>query len=241
MVKDGLVIEINDARRPLPDLIIHKGVVKEGSLTVGDEVVLSVDGGTRGMTAANHTATHLLHSALREALGDHVKQAGSLVGSHRLRFDFTHFSPLTEEEIIRVEDFVNGKIRRNIGVGTQEMETREAVEGGAIALFGEKYGDKARVVSIGDFSKELCGGTHTSRTGDVGLFKIISETGIAAGVRRIEGLTGSDAIRYIREEEEELKQVASMVKAPAGETASKVQKLLDHQRKLERELESLSP
>jgi alanyl-tRNA synthetase len=239
MIKDGLIIEVNDARRPLPDLIVHKGLVKEGTLTVGDEVVLSVDGGNRGRTAANHTATHVLHSALKEALGDHVKQAGSLVGPHRLRFDFTHFSPLTEEEIIRVEDFVNGKIRQNIGIGTQEMETREAIEGGATALFGEKYADKARVVSIGDFSKELCGGTHTSRTGDVGLFKITSETGIAAGVRRIEALTGEDAIQYIRQEEEELKRVASMVKAPAGEAASKVEKLLDHQRRLERELESL--
>ena len=239
MVRDGLVIEINDARRPLPDVIVHRGLVKEGTLRVGDEVVLCVDEGTRGRTAANHTATHLLHSALRETSGDHVKQAGSLVGPHRLRFDFTHFSPLTEEEIIRVEDFVNRRIQQNIGVDIQEMETREAIQGGAIALFGEKYGDKARVVSIADFSKELCGGTHTSRTGDVGLFKIISETGVAAGVRRVEALTGEDAIRYIRQEEEELDRVASMVKAPSGEVASKVQKLLDHQRKLEREVVSL--
>jgi len=239
MVRDGLVIEINDARRPLPDVIVHRGLVKEGTLRVGDEVVLCVDEGTRGRTAANHTATHLLHSALRETSGDHVKQAGSLVGPHRLRFDFTHFSPLTEEEIIRVEDFVNRRIQQNIGVDIQEMETREAIQGGAIALFGEKYGDKARVVSIADFSKELCGGTHTSRTGDVGLFKIISETGVAAGVRRVEALTGEDAIRYIRQEEEELDRVASMVKVPSGEVASKVQKLLDHQRKLEREVVSL--
>jgi alanyl-tRNA synthetase len=214
-------------------------LVKEGTLTVGDEVVLTVDEGMRGRTAANHTATHLLHSALREVLGDHVKQAGSLVEPHRLRFDFTHFSPLTEEELAQVEEFVNGKIRQNIGVDVQEMETREAVQGGAVALFGEKYGDKARVVSIADFSKELCGGTHTSRTGDVGLFKIVSETGVAAGVRRVEALTGEDAVRHVQQEEAELKRVASMVKAPSGEVASKVGKLLDHQRRLEREIESL--
>jgi alanyl-tRNA synthetase len=239
MVKDGLVIEINDARRPLPDLIVHRGLIKEGTLKLGDEVILSVDEGSRGRTAANHTATHLLHSALREILGDHVKQAGSLVEPHRLRFDFTHFSPLTEEELVRVEDLVNRRIRQNIGVDIQETETREAVQGGAIALFGEKYGDKARVVSIADFSKELCGGTHTPRTGDVGLFKIISETGVAAGVRRVEALTGEDAIRFVRGEEEELNRVASMVKVPSREAASKVQKLLDHQRRLEREIESL--
>ncbi len=239
MVRNSLVIEINDARSPLPGLIVHRGLVKEGTLRVGDEVLLSVDEGRRRKTALNHTATHLLHSALRETLGDHVKQAGSLVEPSRLRFDFTHFSPLTEEELVRVEDSVNQRVRQNIGVDIKEMETREAIQGGATALFGEKYGDEVRVVSIADFSKELCGGTHTSRTGDVGLFKIVSETGVAAGVRRLEALTGEDAIHYIRKGEEELKRVASMVKAPSGEAAAKVQKLLDQQRKLEREIESL--
>ena len=239
MVRDGLFVEINDARSPLPGLVVHRGLVKEGTFRIGDEVLLSVDEETRRRTALNHTATHLLHSALRETLGDHVKQAGSLVEPHRLRFDFTHFSPVTEEELVRVEDVVNQRIRQNIGVDIKEEETREAIQGGATALFGEKYGDKARVVSIADFSKELCGGTHTSRTGDVGLFKIVSETGVAAGVRRIEALTGEDAIRYMRQEEEVLKRVASMVKAPSREVASKVQKLLDHQRKLEGEIESL--
>ncbi|UCD72219.1 MAG: alanine--tRNA ligase [Syntrophobacterales bacterium] len=239
MVKESLVIEINDVRRPMSSLILHRGLVKEGILRVGDEVVLSIDEETRARIALNHTATHLLHSALREILGDHVKQAGSLVEPRRLRFDFTHFSPLAEGELVRVEDFVNGRIRQNIGVDVQEMETREAIQEGATALFGEKYGDKARVVSISDFSKELCGGTHTSRTGDVGLFKIIAETGVAAGVRRIEALTGEDAVHYVRQQEEELKRVTSIVKAPSGEVASKVKKLLDHQRKLEREIESL--
>jgi alanyl-tRNA synthetase len=239
IVRDGLLIEVTDARRPLPSLIVHKGLVQEGTLRVGDEVLLSVDEGARVRVALNHTATHLLHSALREILGDHVKQAGSLVEPHRFRFDFTHFSPLTEDELVRVEDLVNRRIRQNIGVDIEEVETQEAIKGGAIALFGEKYSDKARVVSISDFSKELCGGTHTSRTGDVGLFKIVSETGIAAGVRRIEALTGEDAIHYIRQEEEELKRVASMVKAPSQEVTAKVQKLLDQQKKLERELESL--
>jgi alanyl-tRNA synthetase len=239
ILAEGLRVEVADTRRPLPGLIVHKGTVKEGTLKVGEQVVLSVEEGARLRTALNHTATHLLHSALRETLGDHVKQAGSLVDSHRLRFDFTHFSPLTEEELVRVEDLVNERIRQNIGVDVQEMETREAVQEGAIALFGEKYGDRARVISISDFSKELCGGTHTSRTGDVGLFKIVSETGIAAGVRRIEALTGEDAIRYVRRQEEELKRVSSMVKASLGEAASKVQKLLENQRRLEREIDSL--
>ncbi|MFB0505150.1 MAG: alanine--tRNA ligase [Thermodesulfobacteriota bacterium] len=239
IVRDGLLIEVTDARRPLPSLIVHKGLVQEGTLRVGDEVLLSVDEGARVRVALNHTATHLLHSALREILGDHVKQAGSLVEPHRFRFDFTHFSPLTEDELVRAEDLVNRRIRQNMGVDIEEVETQEAIKGGAIALFGEKYSDKARVVSISDFSKELCGGTHTSRTGDVGLFKIVSETGIAAGVRRIEALTGEDAIHYIRQEEEELKRVASMVKAPSQEVTAKVQKLLDQQKKLERELESL--
>ena len=239
IVRDGLLIEVTDARRPLPSLIVHKGLVQEGTLRVGDEVLLSVDEGARVRVALNHTATHLLHSALREILGDHVKQAGSLVEPHRFRFDFTHFSPLTEDELVRVEDLVNRRIRQNMGVDIEEVETQEAIKGGAIALFGEKYSDKARVVSISDFSKELCGGTHTSRTGDVGLFKIVSETGIAAGVRRIEALTGEDAIHYIRQEEEELKRVASMVKAPSQEVTAKVQKLLDQQKKLERELELL--
>jgi alanyl-tRNA synthetase len=239
IMREGLIIEINDVRRPLPDVIVHRGLVKEGTLKVGDEVVLSVDEGMRRKTAANHTATHLLHSALRETLGDHVKQAGSLVEPHRLRFDFTHFSPLTEQEVVRVEDVVNRRIRQNIGVDIEEMETREAIHGGATALFGEKYGDRARVVSIAEFSKELCGGIHTSRTGNVGLLKIISETGVAAGVRRIEALTGEDAIHFVRQEEEELRRVASMVKASSRVVVLKVQKLLDHQRNLEREIESL--
>jgi alanyl-tRNA synthetase len=239
IVRDDLVIEVTEARRPLPGLIVHKGLVKEGTLRIGDEVLLSVDEGARVGTALNHTATHLLHSSLREILGDHVKQAGSLVEPHRLRFDFTHFSPLAEDELVRVEDLVNQRIRQNRGLDVKDMETQEAIKGGAIALFGEKYGDKARVVSISDFSKELCGGTHTSRTGDIGLFKIVSETGIAAGVRRIEALTGENAIHYIRQMEEEMKRVASMVKVPSEEVATKVQKLLDQQKRLERELESL--
>jgi alanyl-tRNA synthetase len=239
ILAEGLMVEVTDTRRPFPGLIVHKGSVREGTLKVGDQVMLSVEEGTRVNTALNHTATHLLHSALREVLGDHVKQAGSLVEPHRLRFDFTHFSPLSEEELIRVEDLVNQRIRQNIGVDVQEMETQEAIQEGATALFGEKYGDSARVISISDFSKELCGGTHTSRTGDVGLFKIVSETGIAAGVRRIDAITGEDAVRYFRGQEEELRRISSMLKASSGEAASKVQKLLDQQKQLEREIESL--
>ncbi len=236
---DGLEIEISDTIRPIPQLIIHVGQVKHGAVKVGKRVLLSVNRKVREAIVLNHTGTHLLHAALREVLGDHVKQAGSLVAPHRLRFDFTHFSALTKEELNRVEDYTNQRIRENTPLQTEIMATEEAKKTGAMALFGEKYGDKARVVTIADFSKELCGGTHSERTGDVGLLKIVSETGIAAGVRRIEALTGVDAIHYVRKQEETLQRVAAMVKSSPQEVEEKLERIMAQVKKLEREIESL--
>ncbi len=236
---DGLHIEVLNTLRPAPQLIIHLGRVKKGTVETGKSVILCVNAQDRGATVSNHTGTHLLHSALREVLGDHVKQAGSLVAPHRLRFDFTHFSAMTREELDRVEDLVNQRIRENVPLDTAIMDTDEAKRTGATALFGEKYGEKARVVTIGDFSRELCGGTHSNRTGDVGLFKIVSETGIAAGVRRIEALTGSGAVEYVRKHERVLQKVAAAVKGSPEDVDEKVEKLITQIKKLEREIESL--
>ena len=195
---NGNTIEVEDALKPLPSIIVHKGVVKTGAFRVGDRVELEVRRRRRRSIMANHSATHLLQWALREVLGDHVKQSGSLVEPQRLRFDFTHFSPITREELDSVEELVNQIIQENLPVTAKVMSIEEATSAGAIALFGEKYGNTVRMISIGDISKELCGGTHTCRTGDIGLFKITSEGGIAAGVRRIEAVTRGGALDYVR-------------------------------------------
>jgi alanyl-tRNA synthetase len=200
--------------------------------------VLQVEGERRGAIALNHTGTHILQAVLREVLGDHVHQAGSLVSPERLRFDFTHFASMEREELERVEALVNQKIWENLKVETKIMAVEEALQTGAMALFGEKYGEKVRVVMVSDFSIELCGGTHTSRTGDIGLFKIVNESGVAAGVRRIEALTGGGAYRFVKEEERELLEIASSLKSVPGELSSKIERLLERQRELERELSS---
>jgi alanyl-tRNA synthetase len=193
----------------------------------------------RGNTALNHSATHLLHAALKEVLGEHIKQAGSLVAPNRLRFDYTHFSPLTDKERTRIESRVNEKIRENIQVSTHEMDIDTALKEGAMALFGEKYGEKVRVVNIPGFSKELCGGTHVTATGDIGLFHIISEGGIASGVRRIEAVTGAKAYDTIRGEQESLSAIRELLKAPSNEEIVKLKKLLAKNRLLEKELSAL--
>jgi len=236
---EGLEIEVSNTLRPTGQLIIHVGQIKKGGVEIGKRVLLSVNPEERGATVLNHTGTHLLHASLREILGDHVKQAGSLVAPHRLRFDFTHFSAMTQEERDRVEDRVNQRIRENVPLETTVMDTEEAKKKGAMALFGEKYGEKARVVTIGDFSRELCGGTHSMRTGDIGLFKILSETGIAAGVRRIEALTGIDAVRHVRKEEQALQKVATAIKSSPEDMVEKVERLVTQVKKLEREIETL--
>ncbi len=232
-------LQVVTSVKPLPDLIVHRAMVKEGSVRVGDAADLTVTSTERDATARNHTATHLLQSALRQVLGDHVKQAGSLVTPERLRFDFTHFSALTQEEIERAENIVNGYIMDNADVSANEMETAAALESGATALFGEKYGDRVRVVKVGEVSTELCGGTHVHAAGDIGFFKIVTETGIAAGVRRIEALTGTGALRYVRSLEAEKQRVAALVKAEGGDLADKVGRLVARQRELQRELDTM--
>ncbi len=194
---------------------------------------------TRQATALNHTATHILQAVLIEVLGEHVKQAGSLVTPDRLRFDFTHFSPLTPAELLQAEEEVNRRIRDNQQVETREMAAAEAIAAGATALFGEKYGERVRVVRVGDFSMELCGGTHIRATGDIGLFKIIQETGIAAGVRRIEAVTGAKATALVHQEEEILDRLAAALKSDRSQLEPRLQKLLERQKELEREVESL--
>jgi len=239
LFRNGFRLEISRCSKPLPELTVHHGVVRQGSLSVGDVLSLRVSPESRGKTALNHTATHLLQAALRKVLGDHVKQAGSLVTPGRLRFDFTHFGPLTAEEINRAEEIVNEQIRGNLEVCVAHIPYKAALEKGAMALFGEKYGEVVRLVQVGEVSAELCGGTHTRRSGDIGLFKIISESGVAAGVRRIEALTGERAWKAFKEEEAELKAVAAAIKAKPGEVAEKVQRLLRQQKDLEKKLATL--
>jgi len=235
----GVEAEIVEARKPLGDLVVHRCRVASGTLRRGDTVELRVDRDHRLATALNHTATHILQAVLLEILGDHVKQAGSLVTPTRLRFDFTHFSAMSAEEIARVEAEVNRRIRENAPVQTEEMSADQAVEQGATALFGEKYGERVRVVSVGDFSMELCGGTHVRAAGDIGLFKIVQETGIAAGVRRIEAVTGAQALDLVREKEATIERMASLLKSAPDQLEGRLRKLLERQKELEREIESL--
>ena len=232
-------LDVVATSRPFTDLVVHHAMVKEGALKVGDAVNLTVAVDERRATARNHTATHLLQAALRKVLGEHVKQAGSLVEPERLRFDFTHFSGLNAEELQQVEDLVNGWIMENAELAVCEMGMQEAVEGGATALFDEKYGDTVRVVRVGEISSELCGGTHVRAAGDIGLFKILSEGGIAAGVRRIEGATGFNALQFVRSLEEERRSVADLLKADSSRLLDRVEKLVERQRELQREVEAL--
>ena len=217
----------------------HVGHVVEGTFNVGDKAVFTVNEKNRALGAKNHSATHLLQKALREVLGTHVEQAGSLNNAEHLRFDFTHFSPLSDDEIARVEKIVNEKIAQDLPVVTKVMSMEEAKKTGAMALFGEKYGDEVRVVSMGDFSKELCGGTHVKNTSSIMLFKIVSEAGIAAGVRRIEALTGNGVIEYYKKQETMLQEVAKALKAQPAEITEKITHLQAEVKSLQSENESL--
>ncbi len=237
--KDGGVFRVLDTRKQGEGVIIHLGELTQGNISTGDHLEALVDHERRMATRLNHSATHLMHAALREVLGEHVQQKGSLVDPERLRFDFSHFQPVTAEELQRIEARVNQQIRVNTGVKTRIMPVDQAMEAGAMALFGEKYGDEVRVLSIGDFSVELCGGTHVSRAGDIGLFKIVSEAGIASGVRRIEAVTGTGALEYIGETEKNLAEVADLVKGSREDAVVKIGQLLDRNRKLEKELDAL--
>lgn len=216
---------------------IHIGKLESGKISVGDKVNAEVDGARRAATVLNHSATHLMHAALRKVLGEHVQQKGSLVAPDRLRFDFSHYEAVTAEQLQQIEDMVNQQIRRNIPAETKLMKYDDAVASGAIALFGEKYDDEVRVLRLGDgFSVELCGGTHVSSTGDIGVFKITSEGGVASGIRRIEAVTGEGALQWIDANQRALDHVAGLLKSPRDQAAAKVEHLLRKTRELEKEL-----
>ncbi|WP_326510975.1 alanine--tRNA ligase [Aeromonas caviae] len=244
-VGDSGILKVDDGIFAVTDTqkagkaIIHKGYLELGTLEKGVEVEAVVDGDRRQAIALNHSVTHLLHAALRQALGEHVTQKGSLVGAERMRFDFSHFEGLTMATIRRIEELVNAQIRANHEVATQLMGLEEAKSAGAMALFGEKYEDDVRVVRMGDYSTELCGGTHTKRTGDIGFFKIIAESGIAAGVRRIEAVTGKSAIDLMHQLGEQIEEAAALVKGDQFSIADKVRQVLDKAKMMERELEQL--
>ena len=235
----GLLFEVWETQSPVEGIVAHIGKIKKGKIEVGDDVVLKVDVGNRRATEAHHSGTHVLNAALRSVLGDHVKQSGSLVNPERLRFDYTHFSKIEEDELHRIESIANDIIRRNMPVHTEILPREEAMKSGAQAVFDEKYAEEVRVVKMGDASMELCGGTHVLRTGDIGILKIVHESAIAAGVRRIEALTGREALKYVREVEGELKKSAGLLKANPLELSERVEKILKHQRELEKEIEAL--
>ncbi len=234
-----LKIDITDTVKDPTGLIIHKGVVISGTVRKNDSVCLKVNQEKRINTSLNHTATHLLHAVLRNTLGDHVKQAGSRVSSDRLRFDFAHFTQIDRETLENIEQQVNDQIRENIPLEVAEMDAEDAFKTGATALFEEKYGDRVRVVSLSDFSNELCGGTHTNQTGNIGLFKIISETSVASGIRRIEALTGKAALEFVQRHERILHDIALMVREKPEALEQRVKKMLDGQKSLEKEVEKL--
>ncbi|MGE0087809.1 MAG: alanine--tRNA ligase, partial [Desulfococcaceae bacterium] len=230
---------VKDTVKDPTGLIIHKGQVISGTVNKGGSVIMAVDTDARNATARNHTATHILHAMLRKVLGDHVKQAGSLVSADRLRFDFTHFSQVDAETLDQIEAMVNERIRRNVPVQIEEMDAEKAFQTGAMALFEEKYGDRVRVISLDTFSKELCGGTHCRFSGDIGLFKILSESGIAAGVRRIEAVTGAGAVEAVQKNASILRHAAALLREKPDALVQKVEKTLAEQKALEKELEKI--
>ena len=240
IVANGSVFEVTDTQKQGGDLFLHKGKVVQGSLNVDDDCDALVNQVARKATELNHSATHLLHAVLRQVLGEHVSQKGSLVNAERLRFDFSHFEPVTTEEIVTIEKLVNEQIRFNNSVSAEVMAKDDAVKAGAMALFGEKYGNEVRVLKIGDFSTELCGGTHVVRSGDIGVFKIISETGVAAGVRRIEAVTGSACVDWIINRDNALSAVSGLLKSATDKVPEKVEQLLEKTRTLEKQIERLN-
>ena len=235
----GFELNVADTKRPLPDLIVHHCTVKEGSVATGDSAELIPDLNTRKATSRHHTATHLIHTAMRNILGEHVRQAGSLVGPERLRFDFNHFSSIPERELADIESMVNKQIMKNLEVTTETLPYKDAIGKGALAFFDEKYGDTVRMVAVEGFSKELCGGIHVRRTGDIGFVKVLSDSSIAAGVRRIEAVAGTAALKYITEKERIAKEAASILKTSTEDLPDKISKLIQQQKNLEKEIERL--
>ena len=236
---DTARFEVQDTKKQGDGVFCHIGTVGEGELQMGDLVTAQVDGERRRATALHHSATHLLHAALRQVLGEHVQQRGSLVGPDRLRFDFSHFEPLGRDQLREIERLVNREIRENHTVETRIMSLDDAKASGAMALFGEKYSEQVRVLRMGDFSTELCGGTHVRAVGDIGLFKVVSEGGISSGVRRIEAVAGDQALTWVEDHEARLARIADLVKSAAGDADDKVAQLVDRSRRLEKELEQL--
>jgi len=235
--------ELVDVQKQAGDLFVHTITVKSGELKLGDRVRLAIDAEARTRTRANHSATHLLHAALRNVLGHHVAQKGQMVDAERIRFDFSHGAPLTPEQIALIEAEVNAVVRQNLPARTELMAQQQAIEAGAMALFGEKYGDTVRVLTLGQalkgdgpYSVELCGGTHVARTGDIALFKIVAETGIAAGVRRVEALTGEPARRYLLDRAGVAEGLALQFKVPVADVPARVEALSAERKRLEREL-----
>ena len=246
---DGLTIRVSDTQKKADGLFVHSATVEEGTVAPGTEVALTVDHDRRSQVRANHSATHLLHEALREVLGTHVAQKGSLVAPDRLRFDISHPKPMSAQEISKVEDIANGIILQNSPVTTRLMAVDDAIAEGAMALFGEKYGDEVRVVSMGTaqdgekagktYSVELCGGTHVGATGDIGLVQVIGESAVAAGVRRLEALTGEAARHYLTDQDSRVKALATTLRVQPGELVDRVDGLLDERKRLEREINDL--
>ncbi|TFZ46185.1 alanine--tRNA ligase [Stenotrophomonas maltophilia] len=236
---NGVRLVVEDTQKFAGQFHGHVGTLSEGGLKVGDVLSGQVDGERRGATILNHSATHLLHAALREVLGTHVQQKGSLVAPDRLRFDFSHFQPISAEELAVIERKVNQQVRANNAAEVHTMGMQEALDFGAMALFGEKYGEHVRVLKMGDYSTELCGGTHVNRTGDIGLFKITSEGGVSAGVRRIEAVTGQGALDYVDAEEARLADAAELLGGSAADVVEKIRALGQRQKQLERELEAV--
>ncbi|MBI5328219.1 MAG: alanine--tRNA ligase [Deltaproteobacteria bacterium] len=239
IVGEGFEMAVLDTKKPLPDLIVHHCTVKKGSLITGAAVKLIPDLNTRKATSRHHTATHLIHTALRNILGKHVRQSGSLVGPTRIRFDYSHFSPLSEKEIAKIEYMVNEKIMENLDVSTETLCYKDAITKGALAFFDEKYGDMVRMIAVNGFSKELCGGIHVKRTGDIGVVKITGDYSVAAGIRRIEAAAGVAALKTITEQENIMKEAVSILKTSTKELPDKINKLIQHQKTLEKEIASL--
>ena len=237
---EGFRFEVWDTQWPLDNLITHIGKLKKGAIKVGDRALMKVDRAIRRATEAHHSGTHILNAALKKTLGDHIKQSGSLVNPERLRFDFTHFSKIDEAEMDKIETIANQIIRENAAVETRLLPREEAMKTGAAAVFDEKYGEVVRLVKMGDFSMELCGGTHVERTGDIGALKVISESSVAAGVRRIEAVTGEEALKYFKKVETELKKSAALLKANPLELSERIEKIQKHQKELEKEIDSLN-
>ncbi len=239
LAEKGVEFDVTDTQKFAGQFHGHVGRLAAGTLRLGDHVVASANAERRAATILNHSATHLLHAALRELLGTHVHQKGSLVAPERLRFDFSHFQPMTQAELVEIERRVNAQIRANHQAEVHHMGMQEALDFGAMALFGEKYGENVRVLKMGGYSTELCGGTHVGRTGDIGLFKLVGESGVSAGVRRIEAVTGQGALDFIEAEELRLHAAAALLGGSSGEVVEKIRALTERQKKLERELETM--